>query len=163
MNWILLDIIEALRRTDIVSKSTNWCLMTSHIIVLPFAKESNENVSSELSSQNLCEEVDVGNESSLKDDWDVRSIEQFDWVWLLETSHLSAGQAELNSESLEVDDDHHDNCCSKQVAKVWSILSVECLLKTIKFVWFGDQKVEGGNDGAFELSSLISSNGNWRE
>ena len=65
--------------------------MTSHIIVLPFSKESNENVSSELSSQNLCEEVDVGNESSLEDDWDVGSIEQLDWVWLFESSHLSAG------------------------------------------------------------------------
>lgn len=116
MNWILLDVIEALRRTDIVSKSTNWCLMTSHIIVLPFAKESNENVSSELSSQNLCEEVDVGNESSLKDDWDVRSIEQFDWVWLLETSHFLAAQLKLYSETLEVDDNENDDYCCHQVA-----------------------------------------------
>jgi hypothetical protein len=45
--------------------------MTSHIIVLPLAKESNKNVASELSSQNLCEEVDVGNESSLQNDWNV--------------------------------------------------------------------------------------------
>jgi len=71
MDWILLNIIETLWRTDIVGKSTDWSLMTSHIIVLPLAKESNKNVASELSSQNLCEEVDVGNKSSLKDDWNV--------------------------------------------------------------------------------------------
>jgi len=143
MNWIFLNIIETLRRTDVVSKPTNWCLMASHIIVLPLTKETNKNVSSELSSQNLSEEVDVGNKSSLKDDWNVGGVEQLDWVWLLETSHLSAGQAELNSESLEVNDDHHDNCCCQKVTKVWCVLSIEGLLKTIKFIWLCDQKVEG--------------------
>lgn len=111
MNWILLNIIEALWRTNVISKSANWCLMTSHVVILPFAKESNENVSSELSGQDLREEVDVGHKSSLENNWNVGSVEQLNWVWLLESSHLSARQTELNSESLEVDNDHHDNCC----------------------------------------------------
>ena len=64
---------------------------------------------------------------------------------------------------LEVDNDHHDNCCCKEIAKIWSILSVKCLLKTIYFIWFSYQEVEGGNDGAFELGSLICSNCYWRE
>ena len=63
-------------------------------------RESNENVSSELSSKDLREEVDVGHESSLENNWNVRGVEQLDRVRLLEASHLSAGQAELNSESL---------------------------------------------------------------
>jgi|TARA_B110000305_G_C19390366_1_gene614494 hypothetical protein len=71
MNGILLNIIEALWRTDVVSKSANWCLMASHIIVLPLAKETNKDVSSELSGEDLSEEVNVRNESGLKDNWNV--------------------------------------------------------------------------------------------
>jgi hypothetical protein len=48
----------------------------------------------------LGEEVDVGNESSLEDDWNVGSVEKFDWVWLSETSHLFAAQRKFNSEAL---------------------------------------------------------------
>jgi len=40
----------------------------------------------------------------LQDDWDVGGVEQLDWVWLSETSHLLAAQRKLNSESLEIDD-----------------------------------------------------------
>jgi hypothetical protein len=90
MNWILLDIIQTLWSTDIVSQTTNWSLMTCHIVVLPFTQETNNEVSSELTSEDLSEEVDVGNESGLQDDWDVRSVEKLDWVWLLESSHFSA-------------------------------------------------------------------------
>jgi len=59
MDWILLDIIKALGWADIVSESTNWCLMSSHIIVLPLSEEADNEVSSELSGEYLSEEVDV--------------------------------------------------------------------------------------------------------
>ena len=94
------ESVEALWRTDVVSKTTDWGLMTSHVVILPFSKERNDEVSSELSSKDLGEEVNVGNESSLQDNWDVRGVEQLDWVWLSETSHLLAAQRKLNSESL---------------------------------------------------------------
>ena len=71
MNRILLNIIETLWGADIVSKTTDWCLMASHIIVLPLAKETNKDVSSELSGEDLSEEVNVRNESGLKDNWNV--------------------------------------------------------------------------------------------
>ena len=64
--------------------------MSSHVIILPFSKKSYDEVSSELSSQDLGEEVDVRDESSLQDDWNVGGVEQLDWVWLSESSHLSA-------------------------------------------------------------------------
>jgi len=64
--------------------------MSSHIIILPLSKKGNDEVTSELSSQDLGEEVDVRDESSLQDDWDVGGVEQLDWVWLSESSHLSA-------------------------------------------------------------------------
>ena len=74
--------------------------MSSHVIVLPLSEETNNEVASELSSQDLGEEIDVGNEGTLENDWNVGSVEEFDWVWLSETSHLSAAQAQLDSESL---------------------------------------------------------------
>jgi len=92
MYRILLNVIHTLWRTDVICESTDWCLMAGHIVILPFSKETNNEVSSELSSEDLGEEVDVGNECSLEDDWDVGGIEQFDWIWLLESSHLSAAQ-----------------------------------------------------------------------
>jgi hypothetical protein len=163
MNWILLNVIQALWWADVVCEAANWCLMSSHIIVLPLAKETNENIASELSGENLGEEVNVGDEGCLKDNWNVGGVEQLDWIWLLETSHLSTGETELNSETLEVNNDHHDDSGGEEVAKVGGILSIKRLLQTIKLIWFRDQKVEGSDDGAFEFGSLISSNGNWRE
>ena len=74
--------------------------MSSHVVILPLSEKSNDEVSSELSSQDLGEEVDVGNESGLKDDWDVRGVEKFDWIWLSETSHFLAAQRKFNSEAL---------------------------------------------------------------
>ena len=91
VNWVFLNVIEALRRADVVSQTTNWCLVTSHIIVLPLAEEANNEVSTELSGQDLSEEVDIGNEGGLKNNWNIRGVEKLDRVWLLESSHLSAG------------------------------------------------------------------------
>jgi hypothetical protein len=90
--------------------------MTSHIVVLPLAEEANDEVATELSGQDLSEEVDVGNEGGLKNDWNIRGVEKLDWVWLLETSHLSAGQAELDTESLEVNDNEHDDDGGDEIA-----------------------------------------------
>merc|ERR1719183_1311667 len=129
--------------------------MTSHVVILPFSKERNDEVSSELSSKNLGEEVNVRHESSLQNNWNVGSVEQLDWVWLSESSHFLAAQRELNSESLEIDGDQSDNHSREQVAKVWGILSIDSLLKSVKFVWLGQQEVEESNDASFEFGSLI--------
>ena len=126
-----MDIIHALRWTDVVSKSSNWCGVTSHVIVLPFSKETNDEIASELSCQDLGEEIDVRDESTLEDDWNIGCVEKLDWIWLSETSHLSATQTKFNSETLEVDNYHSYDYGCDQVAKIWSVLSVECLLETI--------------------------------
>ena len=64
--------------------------MASHIVVLPFTQETNDEISSELTSEDLSEEVDIRNESGLQNNWNVGSVEKLDWVWLLESSHFSA-------------------------------------------------------------------------
>jgi hypothetical protein len=63
--------------------------MSSHVVVLPFSKKRNNEVTSELSGQELGEEVNVGDESTLQYDWNVGGIEQLNWIRLSESSHLS--------------------------------------------------------------------------
>lgn len=137
--------------------------MASHVIILPLSEETDDEIASELSGEDLGEEVDVGDKSSLENDWDVGGVEKLDGVWLSETSHLLAAQGELDSEALEVDDDEHDNDCGDQVAKVWSVLSVEGLFDTVELVWLGQEEVEESDDGTLELSSLVGSDGDWGE
>lgn len=116
--------------------------MSGHISVLPFTEESNDEVSSELSCQDLSEEIDIGHESSLKDNWNVTSVEKLDWVWLLGTSHLLAAQLEFYSKSLEIDDHKGDDNGGQEVAEIWSILAVEGLLQSIELVGLGQKEVE---------------------
>lgn len=134
--------MEGLWWRDVVSKSANWSLVAGHVVVLPLSEEANNEVASELSSQDLSEEVDVGHKGGLEDDWDIGGVEELDWEWLSETSHLLAAELELNSESLEIDDDKRHHYGSEQVAQVWSVLSVNGLLNTVQFIWLGKQKVE---------------------
>ena len=92
MDWVLLNIVEALWWADVVGKAANWLLVTGHVIVLPLSKESDQEITSESLSQNLGEEVDVADECGLQNNWDVRSVEKLDWEWLLEASLLSSRQ-----------------------------------------------------------------------
>jgi len=163
VGWVPLDIIEALRRADVVSESTGWGLMSSHIVVLPFSEKANDKVTSELSSEDLSKEVDVLDESGLEDDWDVGGVKQLDWVWLSETSHLSAAQGEFNSEALEVNDNENDNDCGDKVHKVGSVLPVEGLLESVEHCWLGHSKVEKSNNSSLEFGTLICSDGDWGE
>jgi len=82
---------------------------------------------------------------------------------LSETSHLLAAQRKFNSESLEINDNECHNNCSEKVAKIWCVLSINCLLDTIELIWLGQQEVEKSDDATLEFSSLISSNGDWGE
>ena len=54
--------------------------MACHVVVLPFSKETDEQISLELSVKYLREEVKVGNKGGLENDWDVRGIEELDGV-----------------------------------------------------------------------------------
>ena len=90
VDWVSHDVMHRLWWGDVIGKSSNWCLMSSHVIILPFSKESNNEVALELSSQDLGEEIDIAHKGGLKDDWNVGGVEKLDWVWLSETSHLLA-------------------------------------------------------------------------
>ena len=55
----------------------------------------------EVSVENLRDEEQVGDEGSLKNDGDVGSVEQLDWVWLSLALNSVALDSKINSESLE--------------------------------------------------------------
>lgn len=100
VDWVLLDVVQALGWTDVVSESTDGGGVSSHVVVLPLSEETDDEVATELAGEDLREEVDVGDEGALEDDGDVGSVEQFDWEGLSVTSHLSAAQTQFNSETL---------------------------------------------------------------
>jgi len=82
--------------------------VSSHVVILPFTKKSNNKVASESGGQNLGEEVDIRDEGSLEDDGDVGGVEQFNRVRLLQSSLLSSRQLNHNLEVLEINYDDGD-------------------------------------------------------
>jgi hypothetical protein len=59
VEWISLDINPVSWWANIISKTTDWSRVTGHVVLLPFSDEGNEEISLELSVQNLTEEVEV--------------------------------------------------------------------------------------------------------
>ena len=60
---------------------------------------------------------------------------------------------------LEVDDDQDDDDGGYQVGNVRRILPIEGLLDGVKLVLLGQEEVEKGDDGSFELSTLLRADG----
>ena len=75
MNGISSQIVDGLRRADVVSQSSNGLLVSCHVIVLPFTQKSNNKVTSEPCSQNLGEEINIRDKGSLQNNWNVASVE----------------------------------------------------------------------------------------
>jgi hypothetical protein len=67
---------------------------------LPFSKQVDEEVSSELLGENLGEEVQVRDECGLQDDGDIGGVEQLNGIRLLVTLHFATSHLNLNTEAL---------------------------------------------------------------
>ena len=74
--------------------------MAGHIEVLPFSDEADEEIALELAVKHLREEVQVGDESCLEDDGNVRGVEQLNGEWGGVSTDTSRLQSEFDSESL---------------------------------------------------------------
>lgn len=97
----VLDHIDPLTRgRDIVGEAADGGGVASHVVVLPLAQEANEEVALELAVKNLGEEVQVGDDSGLEDDGDVRGIEQLDGVRVRLASLALALELKFNAEAL---------------------------------------------------------------
>jgi len=77
----------------------------------------------------LGQEKEVGDQSTLKDDWDVASVEQLNGIsWWLNTLGSLVLDVKINLESLEVDDYEEDKNGREDVVKVGESRSVESIL-----------------------------------
>jgi hypothetical protein len=114
---ILVQRTECLRRGKVVSKTTNWHGLAIHIIA-PLSEESDEHVGSEAPVKELREEVQVGNQCRLENNRDVRGIEKLHRVAALVSTLLLTLQWQINTKSLEEDDDEEDQYGSEQVCKI---------------------------------------------
>lgn len=61
-----------------------------HVILLPLAQKTDDEVAFEFFVQNLREEVKIRDKCGLQNDRNVGSVEKLNGVWLLITFHLSA-------------------------------------------------------------------------
>ena len=138
MDRVLLDVVEALRRADVVRQTANGLLVTGHVVVLPFSEQADDEVAAEALRQDLCEEVHIADEGSLKNNRNVRGVEELDGERLLDATLLLRLQVNDNLEILlnrhgmsvtylEVDDDEHNKYCRQQVAEIRRTLPLEGL------------------------------------
>lgn len=130
---------------------------------MPLSQGSDEERALELSEQQLREEVEVGDQSGLEHDGDVGGIEELDGVVLFVGLDVLVFDGDVDSESLEVDDDQENEDGGKKAVDVGISRSVEGLLEGRDLVGSGDQKVEQSNDSTFIFSSLFGLDGHGGE
>lgn len=103
--------------------------------------------------EHLRDDVKIRDQSALKDDGDVRSVEEFDGVRRILSSVSGGFDGQVDAESLEVNDDDEDQHGRQQVHQVRQVLAVKGFAKTANFVRSRRQKVEQGDDRTLELRS----------
>lgn len=119
MEWIREGVAELSWWGDIVSQTANWDTLSAHLEFLPVAKKINEEISSEFLRKHLGEEEEVGDQSTLQNDWDVRGVEQLNRVsWWLDTLGSLVLNIKIDLEALEVDDNEEDENSGEDVVKV---------------------------------------------
>jgi hypothetical protein len=155
------DLGQALGRGHVVSQTTDGGRVSSHgsLALFPTTKHLDEDVVRVTLVQKLGEEVQVGDESALEDDGDVVGVEQLDGVAGLLTTVLLVLDREVDTKTLEVNDNKEDEDGGKKVGAVGQVLAVERLLESTDLVTAGDEKVEEGDDGPFELGTTSSVEG----
>jgi len=99
---VLEDVPPLAGRADVVGQTTDRSRVSSEIVLGPLAEEAHEEVTFELAVEHLGEEVEVGDEGGLQDDWDVGRVEELNGVGVGLTSLPLALQCEFDSEALQV-------------------------------------------------------------
>ena len=74
--------------------------MALDVVLSPLAEETNEEVAFELAMEHLREEVQVGDEGGLENDWDVGGVEELDGVRVGLATLPLALQRKFDSEAL---------------------------------------------------------------
>lgn len=93
----------------------------------------------------------------------VGSVEELDGVSTTLTSESVTLDRDLDSESLEVDDEGEDGDSSDEVHDVGKSITVESFFECSRFVVPGEEEVEEGDESTFEFRSSSSVDGSRRE
>jgi len=156
------DLIARSGRRNVVSQTTNGNRL-SLLGFRPSAQKVDKNVIGESSVQELRHEVQVGDQRSLKNDGDVAGVKELDGVRSRGSSLSGALDGQIDSESLEVNDDAEDENSGEQVGQVRQVLSSKSLLECTNLVLSGDQKMEESDDSSLEFGSSAGVNRGRRE
>ena len=100
MEGIRINFGEFPRWRDVIGQSSNRDTAASHFQILPLSEQLDEEVSSETFVEHLGEEIEVGHQGGLKDDGDVRGVEQFDGVGSVMSANFGVLHCQINSEAL---------------------------------------------------------------
>ena len=74
--------------------------MASKFNILPLSEDSNEDVGSEFSVENLGNQIEIRNKCSLEDNGCIGGVEKLDWVLVSNTSDFIADKRNINSPTL---------------------------------------------------------------
>lgn len=94
---------------NVIGETTNGDRVTTHFDILPLTEESNGKESSESSVEELGEEIEVGDQSSVEHDGDVGGIEQLDGEVGGVSLNALLLNVEIDSETLEFMSMHFQN------------------------------------------------------
>jgi len=99
----------------------------------------------------------------LENDWDIAGIEELDGVGACHSSCEFILDWNIDSETLEEDDDGEDYDGSEEVGDVGELLSVEGFFEGSDFVVSGDKKVDESYESSFELRPACCCDRCWGE
>ena len=151
---IVDDLSKGRRRGDVVRDSSNGHHLTSRSLdILPRSEKTNEDVGRGAVVQELRHKVQVRHEGRLQDDGHVGRVEQLDGVVTLLSAVLLVLDGQVDTPSLEVDDNDKDEDGGHQVGQVGQVLPVEGLADGADLVLAGNEQMEKSNDGSLELGS----------
>ena len=105
--------------------------------------------------EHLRDDVKIWDQSALKYDGDVGSVEKFDGVRRILASVSGGFDGQIHAESLKVDDDDEHQNRGQEVHQVRKVLTVEGFSETPYFVRPRRQKVEQGDDRSLEFGSWL--------
>lgn len=110
--------------------------------ISPHAQQINEEISSEFGRKHLRDDIQVGDERRLQNDRDIRGVEELDRVGAGLASVTGGLDWQIDSETLEVDDNGEDEDRGEEVGEVRQVLAVEGLFERAHLVVSGRQQVE---------------------
>jgi len=93
----------------------------------------------------LRDNVEVGDESRLENDWNIRSVKEFDGVRRVLSTIASGFDGQIDAETLEIYDNRKDQNGGQKVHQVGQVLAVESFTESANLVLTGSQQVEKGN------------------